>query len=438
MTEDRCLVHTQLLYDRLEDPAAAHEPGEGRDCPLARSLSAWLGGDVRGGLELAALAAEPAHRGCHPDCAWFARIWHAQLLIRIRDVPAAGYILDGIHIPAGIGEGDGVSVALLAARAELALAAGDLGSAVAKAELGVRLVQRVGAPLSLPNLHAVLAVGAVRRSDIAVGLQYARLLGDDALLGWTIYLRGQCAWAVAQAVEADQGPHGAAHLVERLIADPCLSRELLVAQPAAAAWLVRVARALDEEGLALHCARQAAALARQAGWFPALHAAALHAEGLYEQDPDKLRAAADRQPDRWASASANEDLAKTWSVARLGRDRAIEPLKCAAAGYEGVGAARDYARVASRLRDLGVRSGRVMRPMRRNGHSIGFLTDTEFAVANLVSRGLTNVQVGHELYISAHTVAFHLKKIFRKMEVSSRVELACVWANITSDQLDAG
>jgi DNA-binding CsgD family transcriptional regulator len=42
------------------------------------------------------------------------------------------------------------------------------------------------------------------------------------------------------------------------------------------------------------------------------------------------------------------------------------------------------------------------------------------------------------MYISGHTVAFHLKKIFRKLEVSSRVELAGAWVNLTADQRDAG
>ncbi|MDF3293865.1 response regulator transcription factor [Streptomyces silvisoli] len=338
-------------------------------------------------------------------------------------------------VPADVPDGDGVSAALMVCRAELALASGDVGGAVAKAGVGVGLAEQAGVHVLLPNLHVILAVGAVRQSDMTAGLEYARLLGDDALIGRTVYVRGQCAWATAQAFEADNGAASISHLVERLIIDDRLNRELLVAQPSAAAWLVRVARGMGEEGLALKCVERADMLARGSWGFRTLHAAALHAEGLFENNPDKLRAASDLHLDRWAAASASEDQAKVWSAQRMGRDRAVEQLKNAAAAYEEVGAARDLARVASKLRDLGVRSGRVMRPMRRNGHTIGFLTDTEFAVANLVSQGLTNVQVGRQLYISTHTVAFHLKKIFRKLEVSSRVELACAWVNLTSDQL---
>jgi DNA-binding CsgD family transcriptional regulator len=51
------------------------------------------------------------------------------------------------------------------------------------------------------------------------------------------------------------------------------------------------------------------------------------------------------------------------------------------------------------------------------------LTDTELATARLVAQGLRNQQVASQLFISAHTVAFHLRQVFRKLDISSRVEL---------------
>jgi DNA-binding CsgD family transcriptional regulator/predicted ATPase len=51
------------------------------------------------------------------------------------------------------------------------------------------------------------------------------------------------------------------------------------------------------------------------------------------------------------------------------------------------------------------------------------LTDTERAVAALVSDGLTNRQIAERMYLSPHTVSFHLRKIFRKLHVRSRVDL---------------
>src|SRR5262249_45748411 len=52
------------------------------------------------------------------------------------------------------------------------------------------------------------------------------------------------------------------------------------------------------------------------------------------------------------------------------------------------------------------------------------LTDTQRMVAELVIDGLTNRVVGAQLFLSPHTVDFHLRQIYRKLGVRSRVELA--------------
>jgi len=52
------------------------------------------------------------------------------------------------------------------------------------------------------------------------------------------------------------------------------------------------------------------------------------------------------------------------------------------------------------------------------------LTDTQRMVAELVMEGLTNRGAGAQLFLSPHTVDFHLRQIYRKLGVRSRVELA--------------
>jgi DNA-binding CsgD family transcriptional regulator len=54
------------------------------------------------------------------------------------------------------------------------------------------------------------------------------------------------------------------------------------------------------------------------------------------------------------------------------------------------------------------------------------LTDTERTVAELVARGMTNKRAGRLLFLSRHTVDYHLRRVFRKLGVNSRVELARV------------
>jgi DNA-binding CsgD family transcriptional regulator len=52
------------------------------------------------------------------------------------------------------------------------------------------------------------------------------------------------------------------------------------------------------------------------------------------------------------------------------------------------------------------------------------LTERERAVAVLAGQALTNQQIAHRLRISPHTVNFHLRQIFRKLAIDSRVSLA--------------
>ena len=62
------------------------------------------------------------------------------------------------------------------------------------------------------------------------------------------------------------------------------------------------------------------------------------------------------------------------------------------------------------------------------GPSFGWesLTGTETRVAHLVALGLTNRQVAKEIFVSRHTVDSHLRHIFRKLGIASRVHLARV------------
>jgi transcriptional regulator of acetoin/glycerol metabolism len=70
-------------------------------------------------------------------------------------------------------------------------------------------------------------------------------------------------------------------------------------------------------------------------------------------------------------------------------------------------------------------SGQGCRPVHRERVTFGWdsLTDAEHTVTELVSDGLTNRQVATKLYLSPHTVDAHLRHIFHKLGINSRVEL---------------
>ena len=81
------------------------------------------------------------------------------------------------------------------------------------------------------------------------------------------------------------------------------------------------------------------------------------------------------------------------------------------------------AMVAERVRALGPGTPAPPSPL-------GVLTPAETRIAQLVRDGLTNQQVAHRLDVSPHTVNYHLRQIYRKLDVASRVELARLpWAD---------
>ena len=52
------------------------------------------------------------------------------------------------------------------------------------------------------------------------------------------------------------------------------------------------------------------------------------------------------------------------------------------------------------------------------------LTDAERGVAELVAAGYTNREAATTLFLSPHTVDYHLRHIFRKLDIDSRIQLA--------------
>ena len=52
------------------------------------------------------------------------------------------------------------------------------------------------------------------------------------------------------------------------------------------------------------------------------------------------------------------------------------------------------------------------------------LRSSQLGIAELVANGLTNREIAARLFLSPHTVDFHLRQIFRQLSISSRIELA--------------
>jgi DNA-binding CsgD family transcriptional regulator len=79
--------------------------------------------------------------------------------------------------------------------------------------------------------------------------------------------------------------------------------------------------------------------------------------------------------------------------------------------------AHGLTRVENHLRELGA----VGRPTATPDDD---LSERETAVLRLVARGLSNREIGRELFISEHTTASHVRSILRKTRSANRTEAA--------------
>jgi DNA-binding CsgD family transcriptional regulator len=187
--------------------------------------------------------------------------------------------------------------------------------------------------------------------------------------------------------------------------------------------LVRIALAAGDRELAEAAVAEADRRAALNPLVPTIVATAAHARGLLEASTRELARAVElfaTGPRSLAHASALEDL----GVVRIGAGataEGIDALDAALVLYAEAGARSDVGRVRRRLREHGVR--RRLAPRERAETGWTAMTDSELRVAHLVARGLTNREVAETLFVSPHTVSSHLRHIFTKLDVNSRVAL---------------
>ncbi len=110
-----------------------------------------------------------------------------------------------------------------------------------------------------------------------------------------------------------------------------------------------------------------------------------------------------------------------WLRRRARKLDAREHLSAANRAFATMGAEVFAARAATELAATGERIHRTPREVTFE------LTPRETQVASLAAQGATNREIAEHLFISANTVDYHLRKVYRKLEISSRRDLRRVF-----------
>jgi DNA-binding CsgD family transcriptional regulator len=187
---------------------------------------------------------------------------------------------------------------------------------------------------------------------------------------------------------------------------------------------VRLALKLGDKATAQAVSGQAAKLAEGSD---ILHqrANALYCHGMVDRDSEVLLAAAYQYADAGRPllrAKALEGAAECLVEAedRTGARQAFEQ---AVEVYEFLGAEADLNRVQSEFRAYGIRRGPHSKH-RRALSGWDSLTDAELKVAAFVEEGLSNPEIAARLMLSRRTVATHVSHILKKLNVTTRTDIA--------------
>ena len=112
------------------------------------------------------------------------------------------------------------------------------------------------------------------------------------------------------------------------------------------------------------------------------------------------------------------------ALAHTDPERAVAELQQAITTLDRCGAQRYCLEAERQLRKLGHAVHRRSRPGKADASGLGALSQRELELARLVVDRKTNPEIAAALFLSQKTVESHLRNIFRKLGVSSRVELA--------------
>ena len=281
------------------------------------------------------------------------------------------------------------------------------------------------------------SLGALRAGDWTTaldagreGAELASSLGDGfvsslagVIYGWALVDTGDPVRGAAVMVAGGGGedlaivPGGWRATYLEVLTRAWLAQDRVDDARPAATWAQEVA---DEVGLP-----RTSALAHSASASVALHTGDA---ALAVEEARASVAAAEKVSARVDAATSRILLGRALIATGDTVGAALE-LEKAAVAFDTYGSARYRDMAEQQLRKLGHHATRRSAPGKARGEGLGALSDREWEVARLVVERRTNSEIAADLFLSLKTVETHMRNIFRKLGVSSRVEVARIWTS---------
>ncbi|RKT52873.1 helix-turn-helix transcriptional regulator [Saccharothrix australiensis] len=390
-----------LAAVREIDAQAAGLPGASEVHALARAALGLEGGDLADALAALRELVAARREGCRSNAvlAWW--------LLLLGDDEAAFDWAAGLERESRAAGALGVLPRVQAYLARVLLHLGRFRDARATAEEGLRIAADVGQVFSVGFLHSVLAeLAAIEGDEERCRASVARLTG-----GPPRSIRAACALAL---LDLGLGRHeavlerlaevaGGAYRLYAIGSLPDLVEAAArVGRPAvaedAAAWYERWAEHTGQAWARAVARRCRALLTDEERWFT--EAVELHRDSGHPFDRARTGL-----------------LYGEWLRRARRRSEARVHLRAALDEFDRLGATPWAARARAELRATGESRSRP------GPDPLSTLTPQELQVVRLAAEGLSNREIGAQLFLSPRTVGYHLYKAYPKLGVASRVEL---------------
>ncbi|ANI39044.1 helix-turn-helix transcriptional regulator [Mycolicibacterium vaccae] len=304
---------------------------------------------------------------------------------------------------------------------DLSLAQFDAAEAGARTLL--RLADETGNHAYRLNARTVLAAVSVHRGETG---RAAELLDPAGDTGRTRRQRSPRLRLMQGWLKAATGDHdGALTLLVPLLDAAGEFRDPWPWSPPWMRILAGIGLSAGDPVFAARAARIAELAAQRNPGVASLQGAAAQVRGLLDGDVGTVAGAVQvlrDSPRPMLLADALRDLGSLQLVQARPED-GVRALTEAAEIYRRVGAVSGSRSVAGLLRRHGVSDVRITSAVSRPSTGWAALTPTEMRVVALIGAGHTNRSAASELGVSPNTVNTHLRSVFRKLDVRSRVQL---------------